>query len=67
MKNCILTAAIFLNIGLLNAQNINPMWHHVGPFSTNHPNVVVTDPNYNPFNTGRIDDIAVDPSVVISK
>lgn len=62
MKTRLTIAIILCYSSLLCAQNINPTWRHVGPFSTNAPNLQTTDPDYNPFLTGQIDGIAVDPT-----
>lgn len=62
MKTRLILTIVYLTIGNLNAQNINPAWQFVGPRSTNEPNVGPSDPSYNPFKTGQIDDIAVDPA-----
>src|ERR1051326_2765197 len=62
MKNSyyILLLPLFA-LNILSAQNINPTWQFVGPFATNEPAVPPTAFNYNPFHSGQIDYITVDP------
>jgi hypothetical protein len=58
MKTHLIAAILFLNCGLLNAQN--PNWRFVGPYSTDQ-SLPSSDPDYNPFRAGMVTDIAVDP------
>src|SRR6188768_1785541 len=60
MKNLLITSLIFLQAVYLFGQNINPAWKFVGPHSTDE-SLPSTDPDYNPFRAGQIDDITVDP------
>lgn len=62
MKTYIIAIILFLKAIIVQAQIINPVWQFAGPRSTNEPNVPTSDPNYNAFKTGQLDDIAVDPA-----
>lgn len=62
MKTIVISIFIILIFGHVLGQNLAPSWQFIGPHSTNEPAVTQSDPSYNPFKTGRIDDIAVDPN-----
>ncbi|MBL7928892.1 MAG: hypothetical protein JNL47_05385 [Bacteroidia bacterium] len=61
MKTRLLIFLILSSHAVTQAQIIAPQWDHVGPLSTNEPNVSPSHPDYNAFRSGRIDDLAVNP------
>ncbi len=54
MKTKVITALILFQVVFLYAQNINPAWRHIGPYSENG---IAS----NWFRSGQIDDMTVDP------